>query len=100
MLIDEHDRSIVRWAMERAYPFEYCRQNGLPEPCLRVYLGLSRAYFHKGKLIHLSAESPGNCLDQFVQEMALLFAMCTQQRAYVDRRAWISPPDYVGLGAV
>lgn len=92
MRIDDKDRSVVRWAIDRAYPFEYCRANGLPDPCLRIRLGMSHAYFHQGKLVHWTAEAPGQSLDVLLCEMASLFAMCAGERAYLNPRAAVVPP--------
>lgn len=100
MLIDERDRGVIRWATEKAYTFDYCRPNGLPDPCLQVRLGLSRAFFHRGKLVHWSADSSGDHLDQLMFEMASLFAMCAQNRAYTNSYAAITPADEVVLKMV
>ncbi len=95
MLIDEKDRLIVRWAIDKAHTFDYCRQNGLPDPCLRVRVGFSTAYFHKGKLVHWSANVDGDYLDQLLCEMTSLFAMCARCRAYLSPQAAVSPPTQV-----
>lgn len=97
MRIDERDRRIVQWAMERAYCFDYTRPNGLPDPCLRVRLGFCTAYFHGGKLVHLATDSPGAYLDQLLYEMASLFAACAATNAYVDPKVYISPPEKLSL---
>ncbi len=97
MRVDERDRGVIRWAVEKAYRFDYCRENGLPDPCLRVRLGLSRAFFHKGKLVHWSAESSGDYLDQLMYEMTSLFAMCARNRAYTNRHTAITPAEEVVL---
>jgi hypothetical protein len=97
MLIDEKDRPIVRWAIEKAYTFDYCRENGLPDPCLRIRLGLSTAFFHKGKLVHWAASSAGEHLDHLLQEMTLLFGLCAERKAYVAPHVRFSPG--WGIGA-
>jgi hypothetical protein len=100
MLIDEHDRPFVRWAMEKAYTFDYCRPSDLPEPCLRVRLGLSTACFHRGKLVYWSAESPGEQLDQLLYEMMCLFSVCSREHAYLNRHVFISPPKQISFKTV
>ncbi len=95
MFVDEHDQPVVRWAMEKAYSFEYCRPHDLPDPCLRVRMGLTHAYFHKGKLVHWWGESDGGRLDELMFEMASLFAMCTRERAYVGPHVAIVPPNHI-----
>jgi len=97
MWIDEPDRRIVRWAIDKAFTFDYCRENGLPDPCLRVRLGLSTAYFHKGKLVHWAAASGGEHLDHLLHEMTLLFLLCAQVKAYVTPQVRFSPAEEVAV---
>ena len=100
MLIDEDDQHVVRWALEKAYTFEYRRQNDLPDPCLPVQLGLSTAFFHKGKLVYWSADCPGSYLDQLMLEMTSLFAMCSTCRAYVSPEVVLTPAEEISLKAI
>lgn len=100
MLVDEKDRPIVRWAIEKAFPFEYRREACLPDPCLRVRLGLSMAYFHKGKLVHWCADCDGDYLDQLMYEMTSLFSLCAKERAYVHPSVYLSPPEMVSLKVI
>lgn len=100
MLITDNDHPLIRWAVQKAYIFDYGRPNGLPDPCLRIQLGLSTAYFHNGKLVRWFGESSGDQLDQLMYELSSLFAMCTGLRAYMSQRVAISPPEEIGFRLV
>lgn len=82
MIIHHADRAIVKWAIDHGFPHHYVREYGLPEPALRVCLGMSNAFFYAGKLLHWRADAPGRGMDQLMCELTSLFGVCTQANAY------------------
>lgn len=97
MIVHHADRDIVKWAIDNGYVYEYVREYGLPEPSLRIHLGLSTAYFKAGQLIHWRADADASYMDQLMAELASLFGWCTQSRAYPHQNVFVSPPEYQAL---
>jgi len=81
------DEPFLQWALHHHYRYYYTSERGLPEPCLKIHLGVVTAYLHHGKLIHLAIESEGGLLDEMMCELSLLFAQCARHNAYVEQAA-------------
>jgi len=97
MIINSADRAIVKWAVDHGYEYEYLREYGLPEPSLRVKLGLSSAFFEAGHLIHWRADVSGGYLDQLMCELTCLFGLCARTKAYPKQNVFISPGELTAL---
>jgi|GEM_PF-1555362 len=97
MIIPKADRSVVKWAIDQGYPHDYVREYGLPEPALRVRLGLSIAFFEAGRLVHWRADASSQHLDQLMFELMSLFGWCAQANAYPDQEAFLTPAELAAL---
>ena len=97
MIVHPADRSIVTWAVERGFPHEYVREYGLPEPSLRVRLGLSSAFFKAGRLVHWRADVQGQYIDQLMYELTNLFGFCGPNRAYPQQNIFLEPGELAAL---
>ncbi len=97
MIIRDCDRAVVKWAVDQGYPYAYVREHGLPDPSLRIHLGLSTAYFEGGRLVHWRAESPGRHMDQLMFELTSLFGCCASANAYPEQEVWLSPAEQSAL---
>jgi len=97
MIIHHADRPVVKWAIDHGYPYEYLREYGLPEPSLRVQLGLSSAFFEAGRLVHWRAEADARYLDQLMAELVSLYSLCARTRAYPPQMIFISPEERAAL---
>jgi hypothetical protein len=91
MIVHPTDKPAVQWAVEHGYVFSYVREYGLPEPSLRVALGMSTAFFNAGQLVCWRASAGGNDLDQLMRELASLFGFCTLNRGYLPQQAFATP---------
>ncbi len=98
MIVHPADRQIVTWAVEEGFAYGYVREYGLPEPCLRVRLGMTTAYFHAGRLSHWRADAAADYLDQFMFELTRLFAFCRQAGAYPKQRIVLQPGQLAAAG--
>ena len=96
MIVHPADRRIVKWAVEEGFAYGYVREYGLPEPCLRVRLGMTTAYFHAGRLAHWRADAAADYLDQLMFELMRLFAFCRQAGAYPKQRMVMQPGQSAG----
>ena len=97
MIIHQADREVVKWAIDQGYPYEYVREYGLPEPTLCVRLGLSRAFFRAGRLVHWRADANAIHLDQLMYELSRLFGWCTLFRAFPKQQVFLSPVELAAL---
>lgn len=97
MIVHPADRLIVKWAVDGGFTHCYAREYGLPDPCLRVHLGLSSAYFKEGQLVLWRAEADAKYLDQLMFELTRLFVFCTEINAYPRQRVFISPEELSAL---
>ena len=96
MIVHPADREIVKWAVEQGYSYEYLREYGLPEPSLRIRLGMSCAFFRAGRLIHWRADVNSRYLDQLMFELTFLFGFCAQAGAYPRQAIPSVSPDTAG----
>jgi hypothetical protein len=90
MIIHHADRLLVKWAIDSGYPYEYIREYGLPEPVLRVRLGLSTAFFEAGTLVHWRADVDATHMDQLMYELTSLFGLCAQAKAYPAQKVFLA----------
>jgi hypothetical protein len=90
MIIHPADRFVVKWAVDHGFSYEYLREYGLPEPCLRVQLGVSSAFFKAGELVHWRADVQGCYLDQLMFELTSLFGLCGQFHTYSFQEVFLS----------
>lgn len=97
MIVHPADRRIVQWAIERGYLFSYVREHGLPEPCLRVCLGQSSAFFKAGRLVHWLAQVDARRLDLLMFELTSLFGFCSSVRALPPQQAVLSRDELLTL---
>ncbi len=97
MIVHPADRPIVQWAVEQGYECEYLREYGLPEPSLRVQLGVSSAFFEAGRLVHWRADADGRYLDQLMSELASLFGLCARTDAYPQQKVVLAPGELAEL---
>jgi hypothetical protein len=97
MIVHPADRSIVKWAVEDGFVHGYVREYGLPEPALRVQLGMTTAFFHAGRLVHWRAEAAAQHLDQLMFELTRLFGFCHQAGAYPEQRVFLQPGELAAL---
>src|SRR5687768_4947240 len=97
MIIHPCDRDVVKWAVDHGFSYNYLREYGLPEPCLRVQLGVSCAFFNAGQLVHLRASVQGCYLDQLMFELTSLFGICAQARSYALQDVYLSPSERAEL---
>ena len=97
MVVHPADRSIVTWAVEQGYPHEYVREYGLPDPSLRIRLGMSSAFFSAGRLIHWRADVNGQYLDQLMYELSCLFGFCARIQAYPKQHVFLDPSELMAL---
>lgn len=97
MMIRQTDRTIVKWAMDQGFAYEYAREYGLPDPSLRVRMGLSTAYFAAGRLVHWQAHVDAHDLDQLMFELTSLFLGCQQSGAFPMQRAVVSGAERLSL---
>lgn len=93
MVIHPADRHVVKWAIDHARPYEYVREYGLPDNSLRVELGVSRAYFKSGQLVHWRASVNGEHFDQLMFELATLVRLCTALQGYPPQQIHLSLPE-------
>ena len=93
MIIHPADCSIVRWAIGQGFSYTYVREYGLPDPCLRVQLGVTSAYFSAGCLVLWRAEAYAKYMDQLMFELTRLFAFCAQVNAYPRQQVAIDPQE-------
>jgi hypothetical protein len=80
------DEEVVEWARQRAYTHYYCREHGLPDPCLKVHLGQISAYFHEGQLVRLAFQVDGELLDDACAHLREVLAMCEADGAYMPQQ--------------
>jgi len=99
MIIHHADRAVVKWAIDRGYPYEYIREYGLPEPVLRIQLGMSTALFHKGRLLRWRADAEAEYMDQLMYELASLFGWCSISKAYPAQQVVVSVMELAALRA-
>ncbi len=85
MGVHEQDRPFIQWADSQGLPYHYTDEHGLPGRCLKLYLGVTTAYIHHGKLHRLLAHSTGDLLDEMMCELSQLFALCATHRAYLEQ---------------
>lgn len=97
MIIHHRDKDVVKWAIDQGHTYEYAREYGLPEPCLRVHLGVSVAFFHAGRLVRWRADAEGGQMDQLMCELTSLFGLCAAVRAYPRQEAFVSPVEMAVL---
>lgn len=97
MIIHPADRDVVKWAVDQGFVYEYTREYGLPEPSLRIRLGLSSAFFLAGQLIHWRADVDAGYLDQLMAELTWLFGWCAIAKAYPQQEVFISPAERAAL---
>jgi len=97
MIVHPADRPIVKWAIDQGYGYEYVREYGLPQPSLRVRLGLSTATFDAGQLIHWRADVDGRYLDQLMFELTCLFGLCALVGAQPEQDVVLSPQKLAAL---
>lgn len=97
MIIHHADRAVVKWAIDRGYPYEYIREYGLPEPSLRIQLGLSTAYFQAGRLLRRRADADAEYMDQLMYELASLFSWCSLSKAYPKQQIFVSVLELAAL---
>lgn len=97
MIVQQADRPIVKWAVDNGLVYSYQREYGMPEPALCVRLGLSRAYFAHGQLVHWRADAPGQFLDQLMFELTCLFTLCRQIDAYPPQEVFLSEQEMACL---
>jgi hypothetical protein len=69
MIVEPGDMEIVKWAVDRAKPCYYTREQGLPQPCLKVHCGNVTAYFCQGELTRLWAHADGGLLEDMFGEL-------------------------------
>ncbi len=100
MIVHPADRSVVKWAVDHARPYEYVREYGLPDHSLRVELGVSRAYFKCGQLIHWRASVNGEHFDQLMFELASLVRLCTSLNGYPPQQVFLSLPERTSLAGM
>lgn len=91
MIVPPADRRIVNWAVQEGLAHAYVREYGLPEPALRVQLGMTTAFFHCGTLIHWRADAAAKYLDQLMFELTRLFVFCRQAGAYPQQHVVLGP---------
>jgi hypothetical protein len=97
MIVHPADRLIVKWAVDGGFSHAYAREYGLPDPCLRVHLGMSSAYFNEGQLVLWRAEADAKYLDQLMFELTRLFVFCAESDAYPPQRVFIGPGELSAL---
>jgi hypothetical protein len=93
------DEEVVEWARQRAYTHYYCRERGLPDPCLKVHLGQVSAYFHEGQLVRLALQVDGELLDDACAHLRELLAMCEADAAYMVQQPRLEARLTAGHGA-
>jgi len=91
MIVHPADRLAVKWAVEEGLEHQYVREYGVPEPALRIRLGLTTAFFHAGLLVHWRADAAADYLDQLMFELTQLFTFCRQAGAYPKQRVFLQP---------
>lgn len=92
------DEVVVEWARQRTYTHYYCRERGLPDPCLKVQLGQVSAYFHEGQLVRLAMQVDGELMDDACARLRELLAMCEADGAYMTQQPRPAPRVTVGRG--
>jgi hypothetical protein len=85
MIVNPTDKPAVQWAIEQGYLFSYVREYGLPEPSLQVGMGLSTAFFNRGRLVCWRANADGANLDDLLRELGSLLGFCTLNGAYLPQ---------------
>lgn len=97
MIIHHADRPVVKWAVDSGYPYEYVREYGLPQPVLRVRLGLSTAFFEAGTLVHWRVDADARYMDQLMFELTSLFSWCAQFNGYPEQKVYLSTNELTAL---
>lgn len=91
MIVHPEDRPAVTWAVEEGFEHQYVREYGVPEPALRIRLGMTTAFFHAGRLVHWRAEAAAEYLDQLMFELTRLFTFCREAGAYPEQHVFLQP---------
>ncbi|MCK4660904.1 MAG: hypothetical protein KAV82_15395 [Phycisphaerae bacterium] len=94
---DSGDTEVIRWALQNGLRYYYAVEPSLPDPCLKVHLGHTTAYFSAGKLVRLWVHADGQFLDDVFSQLTQLFEMCTQIGGYLDQQATVSLPHQQSL---
>jgi hypothetical protein len=97
MVIHPADRMLVNWAIESGHPFEYVREEGLPEPALRIQLGVSTAFFHNGKLVRWRADTRAEHMDQLMFELTSFFGFCSKTDVYPPQKVFLTEQEIQAL---
>ena len=97
MIIHHADRQIIKWAIDHGFSYEYVREYGLPDPTLRIPLGVSTAFFKAGELVHWRANADARHLDQLMFELTSLFGLCAEVGAYPRQAVYLSPGELASL---
>ncbi len=84
MIVEQADREIVKWAVDRLLPWYYTRERGLPEPCLKIHFGHITAYFCRGQLARLWTHADRGGLDDMFGELMVLFDLCGSPRSILS----------------
>ncbi len=78
MIVDPQDKRIVKWAVDRCSPWYYTKEEGLPDPCLKVHCGYVTAYFTKGRLQRILTHADRKGMDDMFAELMQVFALCAE----------------------
>ncbi len=76
MIVSAVDRTVLHWAFVNGYVAAYCRNPGMPDPCLMITLDHATAFLAEGRLIRIVTLDDPACLDELVGELADILALC------------------------